>query len=137
MELLLVWKHPITRNRYAIGRLWRDDSGFHFRYEWDMPLSAKHAHHDGFRYLGPFPADESITSSDHLFPIFARRLPPAWRKDEYAKLELTPDQSLEYLRKTGGRLSGDTLEFLEPMDDAAKDLKWAVAQIPPRPTGYE
>lgn len=124
-ELLVVWKHPLTRARFVIGHLWKDRVGYRFGYERVMPNSLSQAIDAGFRPLDPFPLDEGQQSSPLLFPIFGRRLPPEWRMDEFAKLGLSQDQDMEYLRKTGGRLPGDTLEFLEPLraDEEAREYQ--------------
>ncbi|MFA5506899.1 MAG: HIRAN domain-containing protein [Vulcanimicrobiota bacterium] len=121
--LLLIWKHPISRVRYAIGKLWQDEQGYHFSYEFDMPCSVEHAIRDGFRPLDPFPLKRGAWSSGSLFPVFSRRLPPTWRQGEFQKLGLEPEQKLQYLLKTGGRLTGDTFEFLEPMDVAQSEFE--------------
>lgn len=122
-ELLLVWKHPLNRSRFVVGHLWKDRDGYRFGYERELPNSLQEAIEAGFRPLDPFPVDNGQQTSKSLFPIFQRRLPPEWREDEYGKLGLVPDEDMEYLRKTGGRLPGDTLEFLEPLreDGAARE----------------
>jgi hypothetical protein len=124
--LLLIWKHPLTRVRYAIGKLWQDERGYHFCYEFDMPCSVEEAKRHGFRPLDPFPLRREAWSSKTLFPIFSRRLPPTWRQGEFQKLGLDPEQKLQYLLKTGGRLTGDTFEFLEPMDDTQSESEFEI-----------
>lgn len=113
-ELLLVWKHPDTRLRYTIGRLWQTQSGYHFCYECQAMHSLEDATRDGFRLLDSFPNPEEEFHSEELFATFERRLPPSWDVD-LRDLGNDSGDPMEYLRVTGGRVSTDTLEFLEPV----------------------
>lgn len=117
-ELLLAWKQPRTRQRFLIGRLWRDASAYRFRYELESPFSVKEALEQGFSLLSPFPEIDTQYGSSELFPIFRRRAQPALRNaqisERIAFLDKKSDRSaFEALRLTGGRLPTDTLEFLE------------------------
>jgi len=113
----VVWKQPLTRQRYLIGRLWRDRAGYHFRYEHDLPRSVKDALEAGFRLLDEFPQLDGQWDSPRLFATFRRRLPPAWRLRDLRQIDLSPERAMEYFRLTGARLSTDTLEFLEPIQE--------------------
>lgn len=124
MELLLVWKNPKTRLRHVIGKLSRDRAGYHFHYETRLPRSLADARAEGFRLLDAFPAAEEHYRSPALFVTFARRLPAS--ADEYERLDLRPGQDLEFLRRTGGRLPDDTLEFLEPIKEKEVGDEYAV-----------
>lgn len=112
-EALLIWKHPVERSRFVIGRLKRHAAGYTFQNEFDEPYSLTEALASGFTPLDPFGAEKKVFRSDSLFPIFARRLPPEWRREEYTRLGLQEDDDIEYLVKTGGRMAGDTFEFLD------------------------
>lgn len=125
IELLLVWKHRVTRARYVIGTLRRDASGYHFRYsKGSSPRGLDEARNEGFTLLAPFLDPASDYSASGLFPIFKRRLPTF--EGEYERFDLSPEQDLEYLRLTGGRLPADTFEFLEPMDKGDDAGEWLV-----------
>ena len=116
-ELLLVWKHPLSRQRYLIGRLWLDGSSFVFQSETNQPRSLDEAVAHGFRLLGAFPSASDTYRSSELFATFYRRAFPAGLQESQGILsQLPPDiKAFEFLRQTGGRLSTDTLEFLEPI----------------------
>lgn len=121
-ELWLIWKDPLTRQRFVVGKLWFN-SKYYFQYvknsrqtsitNYGMDLAEKY----GFRKLEPF-QDFRVFSNNTLFNVFNRRLPDRTRADfnslvkEY-KLEsdCTP---LELLEATGGRLATDTFEFVNP-----------------------
>lgn len=113
-ELILVWKHPVTRLRYVIGRLWRDWQGYHFRYD-SAHRGIDEALEAGFRVLDAFPALVEEYEAPELFATFARRLPPRWRHQGLRDIGIDPDDPFDYFRRTGGRLATDTLEFLEPI----------------------
>ena len=106
----------MSRLRFVIGRLSHDGSIYTFRYERDMPHSLAAALEVGFRPPSAFSLEGGPFSSSELFPIFQRRLPPKWREPEYAKLGIAKEQAFDYLRLTGGRLQGDSFEFLEPLE---------------------
>lgn len=125
-ELLLVWKQPISRQRYLIGHLWHDQRGYHFRYELKQPRSLHTALSEGFRLFEPFPTPTGTWSSTGLFPLFRRRLPPAWRNEEIARLGIAPGQAMDFFRMTGGRLPTDTLEFLEPIQENEDGTEYTV-----------
>lgn len=128
--LLLVWKHPVQRARFLIGRLWQEDAKYHFRYERGTSRSLNEALRAGFRLLDSFPDPNGEWASEELFPVFRRRLPPAWRESDFQALGITKNQSLDYLRLTGGRLVTDTFEFLEPIrigEDQEYRLRFPIA----------
>lgn len=123
-ELLLVWKQPLTRQRYVVGRLARDVRGFHFRYERELPRSLGDALTAGFRLLESFPDEAGSWHDRTLFATFQRRLPPAWRRSDFAAVGADPLDAMEYFRRTGGRLATDSLEFLEPISEDVSSLKY-------------
>lgn len=125
LELWLVWKDPVSRQRFVCGKLWYDRL-YKFRYLFSNESCAKTvnncgvdiAEKAGFTYLEPFKDLSGVYSSEGLFHIFARRLPDRTRPDfktlvkEY-DLDFDCTQ-LELLEATGGRLATDTLEFATP-----------------------
>lgn len=122
IELWLIWKDPVSRQRFVVGKLWFD-SKYYFRYvesddetsitNYGMDLALKY----GFRKVEPF-QDFKVFSNDTLFHVFDRRLPDRTRADFYSlvkEYKLAPDCTpLELLEATGGRLVTDTLEFVTP-----------------------
>ena len=112
-ELLVVWKDPVSRNRIAIGRLWKQDGLFHFKYIRDSENergSIEQAIKMGYKPIKIFEDLDEKYTSDELFAPFLNRLNGKDRKDE----------PFEVLKRTGGRLSTDTLEFMEPIDEEEK-----------------
>lgn len=124
-ELILVWKHPITRLRYVIGRLWRDALGYHYRYD-QAQRGILDAFRDGFTAFDAFPSIDTEYLAEELFPTFARRLPPRWRHEGLREIGVDPDDPFDYFRRTGGRMATDTLEFLEPIRTDAATLAFVV-----------
>lgn len=114
-ELLLVWKHPLTRQRYLIGRLSRHGGRYHFSYVTSGRRSLQEAERAGFRLLDMFPDPYGRRTSPTLFAVFSRRLPGPSGLDALARQGIDAGDPMEVLRVTGGRLPTDTLEFLEPI----------------------
>lgn len=48
-------KQPVTRQRYLIGRLWREGGRYHFSYVTSGRRSLREAEQAGFRLLDMFP----------------------------------------------------------------------------------
>lgn len=115
---ILVWKHPIKRDRYVLGDLRRDQNGYSFQNKTSGRHSLLDAVRAGYTPLAAFGTGDEPQHSPNLFPVFARRLPPGWRVGEYEKLGLDQTQDIEYLLATGGRMPGDSFEFLRPMPDS-------------------
>ncbi len=126
-ELLLVWKHPRTRVRYLIGRIWHEEGGYRFAYERAAPRSVEHAVEQGFRLLDEFPSIATIYSARALYPSFSRRVRKTTKLLPFAQTEAAfPDAAeFECLRRTGGRVPTDGFEFLEPC--RVQDDQYAVS----------
>ena len=109
-ELLAVWKDPVSRNRIVIGRLWKENKLFHFKYIRESENergSIEQAIKMGYKPIKIFEDFDEEYTSDELFAPFLNRLNGKDRKDE----------PFEVLKRTGGRLSTDTLEFMRPIDE--------------------
>ena len=112
-ELLLVWKNSITRDRIVIGRLWKEAGKFHFKYIRECENergSIEKAIKMGYKSIKIFEDIDEKYTSDELFAPFLNRLNGKDRKGE----------PFEVLKRTGGRLSTDTLEFMKPVDELEK-----------------
>jgi HIRAN domain. len=111
--LLLVWKEPKTKRRYIVGELSRNGQfEFLYGYEVHKAIAA------GFELLIAFPDINTVYKNDHLFPVFASRLPDPKRKDIEAILEkygLTEYDSYKLLKSSGAKLPIDKLEFIDPI----------------------
>lgn len=111
--LLLVWKEPETKRKYIVGELSRNGQfEFSYGYEVHKAISA------GFELLIAFPDINTVYQNDHLFPVFASRLPDPKRKGIEAILEkygLTEYDSYKLLKSSGAKLPIDKLEFIDPI----------------------
>ena len=110
--LYLVWKDPISRRNYTVGKLSKG-SEYTFEYCGEY-LQAKDV---GWDYIKSFPNDETYHSKV-LFPAFSSRLPDKKRKDIVSvltKYGLSEYNGFDLLRKSGGRLPIDNYEFVEPI----------------------
>lgn len=110
----LVWQNSETRSRYTVGELSKNGL-FEFRYISDYQEAQK----AGFSLLLPFANADKTYQSDFLFPIFSSRLPDEKRKDIksiLAQYDLEEyDDGFELLKRSGGRLPIDNLEFIDPI----------------------
>lgn len=125
-ELWLIWKEPISRKRYKIGSLTKNNEGYKFNYINPELNEAKTA---GFKY---FPGFEDLTKtyeSSKLFPNILTRLPNSTRPDyleilNYYNLEKDSDD-FAILVATRGRTLTDNYEFVLAFD--ANKLSFDVA----------
>lgn len=110
--LYLIWKNPVNRRNYEVGKLTRED-GYKFEYsnEYEQALE------DGWELIQAFPEVKEYYSKE-LFPVFSSRLPDRKRRDIQTVLKkygLIEYDGYELLRKSGGRLPIDTYEFIDPI----------------------
>ena len=110
--LYLIWKDPITRNNFTVGKINRNEK---YTFEYCEDFGKAEAY--GWLKLEAFP-EEKIYESDVLFPVFASRLPDKKRRDIdkiLEKYELAEYDEFELLRKSEGRLPIDTYSFIDPI----------------------
>lgn len=124
--LWLVWKAPDTRIRYIIGKLTKTDS-YEFSYLPDVNEAIK----KGFGLVIPFNDLEKVYTNERLFPTFASRLPDSKRRGIekiLSKYGLNEFDDYELLKRSGGRLPIDTLEFIDPIpEDGDFERKFYIA----------
>ncbi|MBC8061302.1 MAG: DNA-binding protein, partial [Clostridiaceae bacterium] len=112
--IYLVWKDYKTRLRYIVGELSRNG-----KYEFKYRLNAiDNAMEKGFEPLIAFPNINEVYENYDIFPAFSSRLPDKRRKDVkeiLAKYKLEKYDAFELLRKSGGKLPTDSLEFIDPI----------------------
>ena len=110
--LYVIWKDPISRRNYIIGKLTKGNKyTFEYCEEYKNALSA------GWKLLSAFP-DEKLYESDTLFAAFASRLPDPKRRGIETILQkygLDKYDGYELLRRSSGRLPIDTYEFIDPI----------------------
>lgn len=118
-KLLVIWQDNVTRLRWVIGSLTKKDS-YEFQYNTDTIQALRNK---GFTGLIAFPELNKKYLSKNLFASFVSRLPDKRRSDikEVLKTyELETYDEFELLKKSGGRLPIDSLEFVEPIDLSKK-----------------
>ncbi len=116
--LYVIWKNPRTERKYIVGKLGKEDAGFSFEYCDEY----KEALNDGWYGFVSFPEVRRYENKT-LFPAFQSRLPDIKRRDLIQILKkygLDYYDGYELLRKSGGRLSIDTYEFIDPISDDDK-----------------
>lgn len=112
--LAVIWKNADNGARYEIGRLSKNDC-YEFIYEKN---NLDRAIANGFEPLVAFPNFEKTYKNDEVFPAFSSRLPDKRRKDInqiLEKYDLNEYDAFELLRKSGGKLPTDSLEFIDPI----------------------
>lgn len=128
-RLLVTWKNPVTRYRYEIGELQKENNEYTFLYNNKEVEKAKK---DGFQSFGEFVDLETkyIQREGGLFVSFKTRIPSRKRKDfvEFLKKfgeERDPDEvdDFEILKLTRGALATDTIEVFEDIDFSKKEFE--------------
>lgn len=111
--IYLVWKDPKSREQILIGQLSKNGQ-YEFQYDFDIEKALK----KGFELLIAFDDINHKYTSDRLFPTFSSRIPDRRRKDIALILNrygLEQYDEYELLKKSGGRLPIDDLEFIDPI----------------------
>ena len=120
--LYLIWKDYKTRQKYIIGELSKNGK-YEFKYRIN---DVDNAIKNGFEPLIAFANINEVYESYDMFPAFSSRLPDKRRKDVkeiLAKYELEKYDAFELLKKSGGKLPIDSLEFIDPIFLDEKMLK--------------
>ena len=111
--LYLIWKDYNTRQKHIIGELSKNGK-YEFKYRIkDVDNAIK----NGFKPLIAFANINEVYESYDMFPAFSSRLPDKRRKDVkeiLAKYGLEKYDAFELLKKSGGKLLTDSLEFIDP-----------------------
>lgn len=111
--IYLVWKEPISRRQYTIAKLSKNGK-YEFEYAFDINEAIK----KGFE---PFVAFKDVNrkyESEKLFASFSSRIPDRRRKDIgeiLKKYGLDEYDEYKLLKRSGGRLPIDNLEFIDPI----------------------
>ncbi|NMM63710.1 DNA-binding protein [Clostridium sp. P21] len=128
--IYLVWKYYKTRQRYIVGELSKNGK-YEFRYKAeDINKAIK----NGFKPLIAFPDINEVYESYDIFPAFSSRLPDKRRKDVkeiLAKYKLEKYDAFELLKKSGGKLPTDSLEFIDPifLDETNIEREFYIAGV--------
>lgn len=117
-EMWLIWKEPIERRRYKIGKLTILAKQYTFKY---INPELDDATKFGFNFFPGFEDTHKIYKSDKLFANIETRLPNTSRPDY---LEILNSYGLEIdsnkyeiLKATKGRLITDNYEFVPVFDN--------------------
>lgn len=111
--IYLVWKEPISRRQYTIAKLSKNG-----KYEFEYAFEIADAIEKGFQ---PFVAFQDINKkyeSEKLFASFSSRIPDRRRKnigEILKKYGLDEYDEYKLLKRSGGRLPIDNLEFIDPI----------------------
>jgi hypothetical protein len=128
--IYLVWKDYKTSQRYIIGELCKNG-----KYEYKYRVKdVANVIKNGFEPLVAFPNVNEVYESHDIFPAFSSRLPDKRRKDVkeiLAKYKLEKYDAFELLKKSGGKLPTDSLEFIDPifLDETNIEREFYVAGV--------
>jgi len=118
-RLLVVWQDIKTRHKHPIGELTKGN-GFVFQYNVDELQKSR------LNYLTAFPDSKKAYHSKCLFPAFSSRLPDKRRSDMkeiLSSYKMDSYDEFELLKRSGGKLPTDFLEFVEPIVLSDKIIK--------------
>lgn len=112
--IYLIWKDYKTGQRYVVGELSKNGK-YEFKYRVE---DIDNAVENGFTPLIAFPIINEVYENYDIFPAFSSRLPDKRRKDVkeiLSKYKLEKYDAFELLKKSGGKLPTDSLEFIDPI----------------------
>lgn len=116
-KLWMIWKEPVSRRRFIIGELSKNQERYYFKY---MNKELEEAKERGFSYFPGFNNLDETYMSNILFANIETRLPNRARPDYLEILNLynleTDSTQMEILKATKGRLLTDNFEFVAPFD---------------------
>lgn len=114
--LWLIWKDTVTKEKFKIGELSKENDKYVFEYDTgEVKLAMNH----NFKPLLFFPSlNKRYERKGSLFPDIASRLPDRRRVDIKKILEkynLKEYDEFELIKRSGAKLPTDTFEFVEPI----------------------
>lgn len=112
----IIWKND-QGEPFKIGELSRTAEKYYFKYDIN---GVKKAEAYGFSPFPYFPTIDAEYFREELFHSFSMRLPWHGRKDVNAILKeynLEEYDAFELLKKSGGKMSTDSFEFIPPFDE--------------------
>ncbi len=130
MKILKVyWQNPISRERFEVGELSYDNDVYSFQYIDNF----EELRQKGFCELFPFLDARMVYTSKKMFSIFSSRLPDKKQigiEKILKKYGLTEYNEFELLARSCGRVPGDTLEFIEPINEKVQNpIKFYIAGV--------
>lgn len=112
----MTWKNSEGES-FKVGELARRGEKYYFKYDIE---GVKKAEEYGFALLPNLPRIDVEYFREELFCSFSKRLPWYGKKDVSSVLKeygLEEYDAFELLKKTGGKSSGDSFEFITPFDE--------------------
>jgi len=111
----MTWKNSEGES-FKVGELARQSEKYYFKYDIDGVKKAKEY---GFSPLPNLPRIDVEYFREELFCIFSKRIPQYGKRDVSSVLKeygLEEYDAFELLKKSGGKSSEDSLEFIAPFD---------------------
>ena len=111
----MMWKNEEGES-FKVGELCRQVEKYYFKYDID---GVEKAGEYGFSPLPNLPRIDVEYFREELFQSFSKRLPLHGKKDISTLLkqyDLKAYDAFELLKKSGGKTSTDSIEFISPFD---------------------
>lgn len=111
--MYLIWKEPVSRRQYIIAKLSKNGK-YEFEYDFEIDTAIK----KGFQPLIAFADVTKRYESNRLFATFSGRIPDKRRKninEILYKYDMEYYDEYELLKRSGGKLPIDNLEFIDPI----------------------
>jgi len=112
----MIWKNSEGES-FKVGELSRRAEKYYFKYD---ALGVEKAEEYGFSPLINFPRIDVEYFREELFSSFSERLPWHGKKDVSSVLkqyDLKEYDAFELLKKSSGKISTDSFEFVAPFDE--------------------
>lgn len=112
----MMWKND-EGELFKVGELSKKTEKYYFKYDIDGVENAKAY---GFSLLPYFPKLDAKYFREELFSSFAKCLPGHGKKDKTSILkeyDLKEYDDFELLKKIGGKMISDNIEFISPFDE--------------------
>ena len=112
----MIWRNSEGES-FKVGELSRREEKYYFKYD---ASGVKKAEEYGFSPLPDLPRIDVEYFREELFSSFSKRLPGYGKKEISSVLrqyELEEYDAFELLKKSGGKISTDSLEFIYPFDE--------------------
>jgi len=117
----MIWRNDEGQS-FKIGELSKRTEKYYFKYDIDGVTKAEAY---GFSPLPYFPKVDAKYFREGLFRSFIERLPMHGRRDITSVLkeyDIEEYDDLELLKKSGGKMSTDSFEFISPFNEESTVL---------------
>jgi hypothetical protein len=115
----MMWRNE-QEESFKVGELCRKGGKYYFKYDAE---GVKKAEEDGFLPLSQFPRLDVEYFREELFHSFSERLPSKREANSLLKeYKLKEYDVFELLKRSGGKITTDSLEFVSPFNDESNNL---------------